>query len=68
MFGQGKYAVRIQADPDALAGRQIGIDKLSNAIASANVNQATGALNGAGRRPPSRPPASSTMPPISATR
>ncbi|MES2295197.1 MAG: efflux RND transporter permease subunit [Pseudomonadota bacterium] len=47
VFGNSKYAVRIQADPDALAARQIGIDMLSNAVASANVNQATGALNGA---------------------
>ena len=46
VFGQGKYAVRIQADPDALAARQIGIDQLSNAIAAANVNQPTGAING----------------------
>ncbi len=46
VFGSSKYAVRIQADPDALATRQIGIDTLSNAVASANVNQATGALNG----------------------
>ena len=47
VFGNSKYAVRIQADPDALATRQIGIDTLSNAVAAANVNQATGALNGA---------------------
>ena len=47
VFGNSKYAVRIQADPDALAARQIGIVTLSNAVASANVNQATGALNGA---------------------
>ena len=47
VFGNSKYAVRIQADPDALAARQIGIDTLSNAVAAANVNQATGALNGA---------------------
>jgi hydrophobe/amphiphile efflux-1 (HAE1) family protein len=46
VFGQGKYGVRIQADPDALAARQIGIDQLSNAIATANVNQPTGAING----------------------
>ncbi|MGZ5928606.1 MAG: efflux RND transporter permease subunit [Rhizomicrobium sp.] len=46
VFGNSKYAVRIQADPDALAARQIGIDMLSNAVASSNVNQATGALNG----------------------
>ena len=46
VFGNSKYAVRVQADPDALASRQIGIDTLSNAVAAANVNQATGALNG----------------------
>ena len=46
VFGNSKYAVRIQADPDALATRQIGIDTLSAAVAAANVNQATGALNG----------------------
>ena len=46
VFGSAKYAVRIQADPAALAARQIGIDKLVNAVAAANVNLATGALNG----------------------
>jgi HAE1 family hydrophobic/amphiphilic exporter-1 len=46
VFGSAKYAVRIQADPAALATRQIGIDKLVAAVASANVNLATGALNG----------------------
>src|SRR3954471_5288675 len=49
VFGTAKYAVRIQADPAALAARQIGIDKLVNAVANANVNLATGALNGATR-------------------
>jgi HAE1 family hydrophobic/amphiphilic exporter-1 len=46
VFGSAKYAVRIQADPAALATRQIGIDRLTQAVASANVNMATGALNG----------------------
>ena len=46
VFGQGKYGVRIQVDPDALAARGIGIDTLANAIAAANVNQSTGSLNG----------------------
>src|SRR3569833_1306275 len=46
VFGSAKYAVRIQADPSALATRQTGIDKLANAVAAANVNLATGALNG----------------------
>ena len=44
--GAAKYAVRIQADPSALAARNIGFDTLQNAVAAANVNQATGALNG----------------------
>src|SRR5215469_16686199 len=48
-FGSAKYAVRIQADPDALAARKIGIDALVSAVSAANVNLATGALNGATR-------------------
>ncbi len=47
VFGAAKYAVRIQADPNKLASRGIGIDTLATAIQSTNVNQATGALNGA---------------------
>src|SRR6185369_2449023 len=46
VFGAAKYAVRVQADPAALASRNIGIDQLSLAIQEANANQATGALNG----------------------
>ena len=46
VFGSAKYAVLIQADPSALATRQIGIDQLTTAVAQANVNLATGALNG----------------------
>ncbi len=45
VFGAAHYAVRIQADPDALAARGIGIDQLAQATQAANVNQATGALN-----------------------
>ena len=46
VFGAAKYAVRIQADPAALASRGIGIDQLAQATQQANANQATGALNG----------------------
>jgi hydrophobe/amphiphile efflux-1 (HAE1) family protein len=46
VFGQGKYGVRIQVDPDALAARGIGIDTLATAVAQANVNQSTGSING----------------------
>jgi len=45
--GSTKYAIRIQADPSALAARNIGFDALQNAVIGANVNQATGSLNGA---------------------
>ena len=46
VMGSQKFAIRIQADPSALAARNIGFDTLVNAVSSANVNQATGALNG----------------------
>ncbi len=45
--GATKYAIRIQADPAALATRNIGFDALQQAVVTANVNQATGSLNGA---------------------
>jgi HAE1 family hydrophobic/amphiphilic exporter-1 len=46
VFGAAHYAVRIQADPAALAARGIGIDQLAQAAQASNANQATGALNG----------------------
>jgi hydrophobe/amphiphile efflux-1 (HAE1) family protein len=46
VFGAAHYAVRIQADPAALAARGIGVDQLADAVQQANANQATGALNG----------------------
>ncbi len=46
VYGAQKFAVRIQADPAALATRHIGIDQLATATANANVNVATGTLNG----------------------
>ena len=46
VFGAAKYAVRIQADPAALASRGIGIDQLAQSVQRSNANQATGALNG----------------------
>src|SRR6202789_2025414 len=45
--GASKYSVRIQADPNALAARGLGIDTLASAISAVNINQATGSLNGA---------------------
>ncbi|CAM5399774.1 Acriflavine resistance protein B OS=Rhodanobacter lindaniclasticus OX=75310 GN=B1991_11375 PE=4 SV=1 [Rhodanobacter lindaniclasticus] len=46
VFGSQKYAVRISVDPNKLAANGIGIDTLQRAIADANVNLATGSLNG----------------------
>ena len=47
VFGSMKYAIRIQLDPKELASRQIGIDEVSAAVQSANVNLPTGTLYGA---------------------
>jgi HAE1 family hydrophobic/amphiphilic exporter-1 len=44
--GASKYAVRVQADPNALTARGLGIDTLATALNDVNVNQATGTLNG----------------------
>ena len=47
VFGEQKYAVRVQVDPDQLAVHNIGIDEVQKAIASANTNLPTGRLQGA---------------------
>ncbi len=44
VFGPQKYAVRIQADPDKLAARAIGLDEVTQAVQNANVNLPTGTL------------------------
>jgi HAE1 family hydrophobic/amphiphilic exporter-1 len=46
VFGAQKYAVRIQANPDQLAARGLGLDELQHAIRDSNVNQPTGTLEG----------------------
>jgi len=46
VFGQQKYAVRVQLDPNALAARSVGINEVEQAVASANVNIPTGSLYG----------------------
>src|ERR1700759_5055386 len=46
VFGAAAYAVRLQMDPTALAARNIGIDQVASAVQGANVNIATGELNG----------------------
>ena len=54
VYGAQKYAVRISVDPDKLAAAGIGIDQVQNAIADANVNQATGSLYGQRQQLPIR--------------
>ncbi len=49
IFGQAHPAVRIQLDPDALAARGIGVDQVADAVRNANVNLATGQLDGPSR-------------------
>ena len=44
IFGQAKYAVRIDLDPRKLAARGIGIDEVANAVQTSNVNLPTGTL------------------------
>jgi len=46
VYGSQKYAVRVQLDPQALAARSIGIDEVSDALASGNPNLPTGTLSG----------------------
>jgi HAE1 family hydrophobic/amphiphilic exporter-1 len=46
IYGEQKYAVRAQLDPDLLAGRGIGIDEVEQAIQNGNVNLPTGTLYG----------------------
>src|SRR5258706_2127947 len=49
VFGQQKYAVRVQVDPNALAARGVGINEVEQAISQANVNLPTGTLYGKDR-------------------
>ena len=46
VYGSQIYAVRLQADPLQMAARNIGIDQVAAAVQGANVNIATGTLNG----------------------
>jgi HAE1 family hydrophobic/amphiphilic exporter-1 len=49
VYGQQKYAVRVQVDPSQLASRGVGINEVETAIAQANVNLPTGTLYGKDR-------------------
>jgi HAE1 family hydrophobic/amphiphilic exporter-1 len=46
VFGDQKYAVRVDVDPNQLAAHNIGIDEVQKAIASSNTNLPTGRLDG----------------------
>ncbi len=46
VYGEQKYAVRIQLDPKALASRGIGINEVAAAVQKENVNLPTGTLYG----------------------
>ena len=46
VFGSQKFALRVQANPDQLAARGIGIDELQQAINQGNVNQPLGSVDG----------------------
>ena len=46
VWGQSKYAVRVQVDPDKLLAQQIGIDEIDRALQNWNVSLPTGQLFG----------------------
>ena len=46
IWGQQKYAVRVQVNPDALATRGIGLDEVAVAVRAGNSYLPTGALSG----------------------
>src|SRR5215469_4046027 len=46
IWGSGKYAVRVQVDPNKLASRGIGLNEINDAIQNWNVNLPTGTLFG----------------------
>ncbi len=46
IFGEQKYAVRVQLDPRAMATRSIGIDEVEQVLRQSNPNLPTGILEG----------------------
>ena len=46
VFGAKKYAVRIEADPNRLASRQIGLEEVRDALSHGNVDLPAGSLYG----------------------
>ena len=46
IFGSQKFAIRVQADPQAAAARGISLEDIRNAVSSANSSTPVGTLNG----------------------
>jgi hydrophobe/amphiphile efflux-1 (HAE1) family protein len=46
VYGAKKYAVRVQADPDKLATRQVGLEEVRDALSHQNLNLPAGSLYG----------------------
>ena len=46
IYGEQKFAVRLQLDPKALASRGLGINEVADAVKNQNVNLPTGTLYG----------------------
>jgi hydrophobe/amphiphile efflux-1 (HAE1) family protein len=46
VYGSKKYAVRVQADPDRLAAREIGLEEVRDALSHQNINLPAGSLYG----------------------
>ncbi len=49
VFGSQKYAVRVQADPEKLASRQIDLEQVRNSLATGSLNLPVGELYGAAK-------------------
>src|SRR4051794_33120629 len=47
VFGAKKFAVRVQADPEKLAARQIDLEEVRNALSSGSLSMPAGSLYGA---------------------
>ena len=46
IFGSQKFAIRVQADPQAAAARGVSLEDIRNAVSSANSSTPVGTLNG----------------------
>ena len=46
VYGAQKFAIRVQADPEAAAARGLSLDDIRNAVSAANSSTPVGTLNG----------------------